>query len=570
MLSRLKTVSYMGLLSGVVVLLASPPASSRADSPWLYGIHFYGDVGASNVETMTGGKGIWSLEIVVTNSDPWWHAAVQRDIRFNHMLAQGHSIICRIEPQWGYAVPKEPDYPMATYLPQVRASAEALSDTVRIWHVGNEMNLLPEYGGDVLTAADYVDAFRQIRAEIKAVPNSLGEQLVLLGPVSPGPMAPGVRHTDGTVYLAQMCALLGHDEVDGFAIHSYAAPWLDAAQSRQDYQAGYLAQLAVIDHYGFSDKPVYITEWNRATNVDSAAEEARTAQFLHGAYTDLHAWNQRDRAHPISAACWFIYQYDANPDGWQKYSLEYLHTVHEPGADNDAWDAFNYACSLDLPTASPSPGGIEDRMLPGTPPGHDVTGTASISADSNPQYAARAIDDVIDTNHRWFSTGNVPLHWLQLDLGQERALSGFKIYHATAGGDHERYNTEAYYFESAPSAGGPWTIEEAVYTQSESDARTYLLPQHRRHVRFTIADPGSTNYAVVPEVEIYAIRLGDMDDDGDQDLHDLAGIQACTSGEGNTEHSPSCLPAHLDTDADVDAADLLEFEQLMTGPGVAL
>jgi hypothetical protein len=34
----------------------------RADSPWIYGIHWYGDPNGSVVESMSGGKGIWTLE----------------------------------------------------------------------------------------------------------------------------------------------------------------------------------------------------------------------------------------------------------------------------------------------------------------------------------------------------------------------------------------------------------------------------------------------------------------------------------------------------------------------------
>lgn len=555
-----RTAVLLGLMLCLGVGL---PLWAVADSPWLYGIHFYGEPNNGNVEVMTGGKGIWSLEIVVTNSDPWWHAGYQRDYRFQRMVDRGHTIICRIEPQWGIAVPKEPNYPMATYLSQVQASATALQDVVHIWHVGNEMNLKAEWGGDALSPTDYVDAFKQIRSAIKAVPSSLGEQIVLLGPLSPGAVA-GDRHMDSSQYLAEMCAALTTDDFDGFAIHAYGAPWASAADAREEMYANYVAQLCIIDHFGFDDKPVYLTEWNRQVNNGSAENEAQSAQFLHGAFADLHAWNQRSDGHPIIGACWFIYQYDQVV--WSDYSLEYLHTINPSGPDNDVFDAFQYACSQNYP-AGASGGSFAHISSPGTSPGSNVAPAATISANSGAATAERAIDGIIDSSHVWSSGSTPRVHWLQLDLGSEYALSGFVIHHAEAAGLPAVYNTQVVVLETAPSSDGPWTMREKLYTGGEAlTTRTLHTPLWSRYVRLTIPDGGRDPWAFIGEFELYAITPGDCDEDADFDLHDLATFQRCFRGS-DLQSLAACLCSHFDADGVVGIADAEAFFSVLTGSG---
>ncbi len=550
--------------AAVALLMLLAGARGAAASPWLYGIHFYGDPAASHAEQMSGGKPLWSLECVLTDSDVWWGAVWQRDNRFNHMRARGHTIIARIQPQWGYAVPREPTYTMADYLVKVQAAAYELRNVCHIWQVGNEMNLFAEYGGGVLTAAEYVNKFKQIRAAIKSVTSPLGPQIVLLGPVSPGPPAGGVRHTDGNVYLAQMCAALTSADLDGFGIHAYGAPWLGAADARKDLQAGYISQLCIVDHYGFSHLPVYMTEWNRATNPNSAADEAQTARFLHGAFADLAAWNQRPRAHPIGAACWFIYAFDSTT--WAQYSIEYLRTVNPPGPNNDLFDAFAFAAASNYPSVSPPPGGIPPRVTGGVPPGVNVALTATATADSALTPASRAIDGVISAGSKWTSDSVTPLHWLQLDLGSIRAVSGFVVYHAGAGGESTSYNTQCFMFETAPTAGGPWTIEGSFWNQLNFTARTLLAPRFVRHVRLFIADPGIDNHARIPEFQVYAVTPGDLDQDGDRDLADAAAFQRCFTGAGGGPTGAGCLAAQFDEDGDVDAQDWASFGAGLTGP----
>lgn len=555
------------MMIGCTLLAVAGSASvAPADSPWLYGIHWYGAPGGS-VETMTGGKGIWSLEIVQTNSDVWWSAAWQRDYRFAHMVAQGHTLIVRIERNWGETVP----YPehLAQYLSDVQTAAAELADVCHIWQIGNEMNLYGEWGGGELTAAMYVDMFQQIRAAIRAVPSSLGEQIVLLGPVSPGEVQPGVRHTEGNTYLAQMCALLAADDVDGFALHSYAAPWLDAGLARRDFQSGYLSQLAVIDQKGFADKPAYLTEWNRRVEPISDAQEAQSAQFLHGALVDLHAWNQQLGAHPVSSACWFIYQYDSGV--WAAYSIEYLHSVGPSGADNDLWDALQYACALDLPTAYPAP--VDPPLAFGPPEGTNVAPfSTAVTTDSG--TGEPAIDGVIAADSKWTSSAGTPLHWLQLDLGQLRDVTGFVVHHAGAGGEPDYFNTRTFHIETAAGPDGPWDVDGVVFNEdwADSTALVYDTPRLRRHVRLLITDPGIDNHARIPEFEVCALvsppPVGDFNGDGVADWTDFQALAFCWQGPAQT-YAPGhfCLTGDGDGDADVDLADFALFQPAYADAG---
>jgi hypothetical protein len=370
----------------------------------------------------------------------------------------------------------------------------------------------------------------------------------------------GVRHTEGNDYLGQMCDLLGSDEVDGFAIHGYAAPWHDAVTSRGEYQAGYLSQLAVLDNAGFAAQPVFITEWNRRVEPIDDYNEAQSAQFLHGALLDLHTWNQR-HVREISAACWFIYQYDSG--GWANYSIEYLHGVGPGGADNDLWDAFQYACTLNLPTAYPSP--TSPEMNDDVPVGANVApASTSVSTDSGDGWLA--IDGVISAGSKWTSAGTPAPHWLQLDLGGGRLVTGFVVRHAGAGGEPSYYNTRTFLLETATDAAGPWDVPAMVFNQDSADssARTYILEARAiRHVRLTITDPGIDDYARIPEFEVYAASpFGDFDEDGDVDWDDALMFMFCMQGPDDA-YVPghACTRGDADDDWDLDLADFAAFQQ---------
>jgi len=542
--------------TALVAVLLLAASAHAADSPWLYGIHWYGDPATGTVEQMTGGKGIWSLEIVQTNSDIWWGAAWQRDNRFNTMLARDHSIICRLERNWGEGVPF-PEH-LAQYLLDVQTAAQALSGVCHIWQVANEMNLYSEWGGNELTPAAYADAYRQIRAAIKSVASPLGEQIVLVGPLSPGDAIAGVRHTGSNEYLAALCDLLAPTEVDGFALHAYAAPWNSVADSRAEFAAAYQTQLAILDDRGFAAYPVYLTEWNRSTDPINDTNEATSAQFLQGALTDLHAWNEMTGAHPITSACWFIYNYDSG--GWANYSISYLHGLGPAGPAHDLWDALQYACTQNYPAGCPTV--FTPRLAPGQPAGTNVATGATATTDSG--NGQLAIDGSVSVASKWTSAGSPPLHWLQLDLGAVRQVTGFVVRHAGAAGEPTSYNTTAWQIRTAPAAAGPWEVDGTVYNAAAENvtARQYAAPRALRYVQLVITDAGTDNYARIPEFEVYAIPLtGDYNNDGTVSWTDLPNFIYCFKGPTRTyAASHTCTRGDADGDLDVDLADFATLQ----------
>lgn len=332
------------LRATILSLVFAAGCAMAADSPWLYGIHWYGSTGVTEVEAMTGGKGIWTLEIVIGNDTSQVSA-------FRTMVSRGHTIICRIQPAWGMNVPR-PDE-LNFYLAQVETVARAYADTVHIWQIGNEPNLYLEYGGQELTAEQYIAMYKPIRQRIKTVTSPLGEQIVLVAAVSPGKVLPNVRHTHGSDYTAGMCQALGPNDTDGFTIHSYGDPEKPAAEALQEFHDSYAELLGVIDANGFAQYPVYMTEWNRRVFPINDANEAQSAQFLSGAFDDLAAWNANPANHPVICACWFVY---APVEQWTTYSIRYLRDVNPRGAANDLYDAFTISCTKDYPAGrDPSP-----------------------------------------------------------------------------------------------------------------------------------------------------------------------------------------------------------------------
>jgi hypothetical protein len=554
----------------VAIVVLGTAGLLRADSPWIYGIHWYGDPNGSVVESMSGGKGIWTLETVLPQSDPWWQASGQL-WKFQQIVARGHTIICRLEPNWGKAIPL-PGEDFNAYLADVQATAQLLSDVVHVWQIGNEMNLYAEWGGNELDAATYIAAFKQIRATIKGVTSSLGEQIVLVGPVSPGGVAGGVRHTAGGVYISQMCSALTDGDFDGFALHAYGAPWLNQADARADLQSGYTSQLSVIDSAGFPHKPVYITEWNRRVDPISDANEQQSAQFLHGAFTDLHNWNNTPGAHPIVCACWFIY---ANDPGWSNYSIAYLRGVGPSGQNNDLWDAMQYACTLNYPAVYPSANPPDTPMVDAFPPGTNIAGealTVTTSSDFDANNAgAYAIDGVTAADSKWTSTNTSPPHWLALDFGTARNLCGMVVRHAETGGEFPFFNTSAFQLETADDGGGPWTMQAQVANPAQApvSTRTFRGTTPTRHVRLFITDPGIDNYARIPEFEVYAALPGDADCDGTVDRGDLAVLVDCLGGPGALSPGDPCdanrfFVFDMDRDGDVDLHDYQALQTAVT------
>ncbi|GAB4319392.1 MAG: hypothetical protein Kow0059_13370 [Candidatus Sumerlaeia bacterium] len=312
------------------------------DARWIYGVHWYSDDPLSGeVEELTGGKGIYVLEIVLTDpgapAHDRWPA---QKAAFEAIHAKSHTLIIRVQADWGRIVPHPGDpYSTDAFVDDCRRMAEDLRWVCHIWQIGNEMNIAGEWGGQLLPPDAYVDVYRRVRAAIHSVWSPLGPQRVLLGPVSPGGIVPDVRPVEGLDYLARILERLSPGECDGLALHAYAEPCPNWECGLEGFQDIVTEQLELMDEMGFRRLPVYITEFNKHMPLDKPGEEIIAAGFIRQAYRWLDEWNSGRGRHNIITACWFVYPAGR---GWDDYSLQFWHTPGE-APDKDAWAAFQAA-----------------------------------------------------------------------------------------------------------------------------------------------------------------------------------------------------------------------------------
>jgi hypothetical protein len=325
-------------------LLSVATAQAQAgDSPYVYGIHWYGDAQSSDVEEMSGGLPLWVLETVCLYEDG--ASLKAQEAKFRAVAAKGHTLVLRVQPRWGWAIP--PPQERAKYLDDLEAVAREAAPYCRHWQIGNEMNLFDEYGKQRLEPDDYASFYREARERLRRVTSPRGPIMALVGPVSPGGFFNEVRFMDGWRYLDEVCRALGPGGADGFAIHAYGAHWKDMRGALEDFRECYRQQVHVLDSTGFSTAPVYLLEWNRqSTPKDNPAQEAISAAFLQSVFLDLQAWNAQAAAHPIVCATWFIYD---DAPGWEIFSILHLKGHNPRGPASDLWDAFQASCRLGIP-----------------------------------------------------------------------------------------------------------------------------------------------------------------------------------------------------------------------------
>jgi len=197
----------------------------------------------------------------------------------------------------------------------------------------------------------------------------------------------------------------------------------------------------------------------------------------------------------------------------------------------------------------------------------------------NPDYTGdKAIDDLLTT--KWTSTALASTHWLALDLGQERQITGFRPQLAGTGGEWSLFNIKHYLLQTGPSLNGPWSTIFDVNNENQINAVTSSCdtPVAARYVRLYADDCGVDNYARLPEFVVIGDPgpYGDLDADGDVDLADAALFQCCFSGSGNPHPGGvggcDCAGANLEQgpldppSGDVDFDDFLRFVAFLGGP----
>ncbi|WP_223592468.1 endo-beta-N-acetylglucosaminidase [Neobacillus bataviensis] len=129
---------------------------------------------------------------------------------------------------------------------------------------------------------------------------------------------------------------------------------------------------------------------------------------------------------------------------------------------------------------------------------------AIASGQCAPTEAAKyAFDGKVTDNSKWCTLGNAP-HWLQVDLGNQFALSKFVIRHAQAGGEPQAFNTQAFRIEVSTD-GVNWTEAVKVTDNTAAVSEHSIALTNARYVRLWIDKPtqGGDTAARIFEFEVH-------------------------------------------------------------------
>lgn len=501
-LSFTRPLLYAAMALG---LLAFSTVQTRGESPYLYGVHWWGYTSGQPIDDGPAdlldcpAYGGWACETVLTHSASWWSAAhfspLYQDLHSNKNV----SIMTRIDYDWGQTVPSptNPDY--TSWPASCSGVVNTLRHGCRIWVVGNEPNILGEgnnWPDSQVTPAGYAQIYRNVRNAIRnASPSPLGPHVVLVAGASPGGEIPGVRWMDGDQWLGQVIDHIPNDEIDGFAIHAYGG-------TLAQFETSYQATLALIDSKGLQDRGVYMTEWNRAAVPSQPSSEADSAQFCRDAFASVNAWNQTENRHNIVCMTWFVYDANQQASGsWNAYAIEYWRDNGYPlGDSRNLYTAFQEAVQLRYPAGLVGTRGVAAAFSASPTCGH-------------PPLVVQFTDESMGTIDNW--------EW---DFGDGQTST-------------ERHPVH-------------------TYTQPGSYDVTLSVSGQGSH---SVTEPGFITVLHQP---------GDFDDDGDVDQEDFGRFQRCLSGSGNPQTDSSCMRARMDDDLDVDESDILLFVGCYSGPGV--
>lgn len=370
--------NFRFIFLAVFTACAAALSGQTPDPSWIYGIHWYGNTNGiqvgdlTDVETMTGGKGIWVLENMMLDGPshgeswevPWQTSPLDKTLpgyKYFHarkvMEQKGHSIVWRLAPWWGSEIPSPTDsYTSATFADDCKYAANILRNHTHIWQIGNELNLGvgTTNWSTHPTPADYAGVYVACRDKIhEVVPNTVpATQVVLMQPNAPGVML-GDMFMDSSEFLwRQIEAVSDKAKIDGFSLHSYTI----AGQSDNYYIDAFWdeirEQLMIIDEQGLGDRPTFISEW--AMYMPTDADTTAGAQFLHRAYQHMATWNGGTGGqipgttnHNILGATWFVYPPDTG-GSWEHFSLAGKKLTAGNSYENNPWLSFQHACSLNL------------------------------------------------------------------------------------------------------------------------------------------------------------------------------------------------------------------------------
>lgn len=341
--------------------------NNSANNELLMGLHFAGPVDDDLKDLISGrglGQKIFTTEVYASmNQDPE-DSGFQDNMRsyitgyLKPLVDIGFIPIVRIDHIWGEVVPKFlPDgkideEAVSRYAGAFRKFAEIAAENgvpVRHFIVGNEMNLRGEAKGfedGYLPEWYYAYVYDKVVREMQSLP---GPVEVLVGGLSPGSLEAAPDHSApdegwfNQVYSRDVYGYLENLVVEikkldtpdvAFSLHAYA----DFNPSN-NYSTSFMwtlrRQLGIINSShevvgkegdarkvpGFSNAPVYITEWNRHTPQEHPTgrvyQETATSGFMLRVAEHIERWNTNQELWDTKSQKWLTY----DPDG-------YLHNFH--------------------------------------------------------------------------------------------------------------------------------------------------------------------------------------------------------------------------------------------------
>lgn len=321
------STKYLTLLISLMVT-----AAARADSPWLYGIHWWGYTQGQNIDTTPAGLldcpayGGWDLETVLTHNGYTWGPWYILPLYLHLTMQQNMTMITRIDYRWDETVPAPANPDHAGWPADVVNLVDTLADGCHLWVIGNEPNhvgIWANWLDGTISPEAYADIYTSVRHAVHDTARSsrLGPHRVLFTAVAP--------NATSNEWLAQAIDHVPAGLIDGFTIHAYG-------RMDPSFHDIYTSILAVIDQKGYADRPVYMTEMGYYATPGQLQEEADAARFSRDAFADVHAWNQVPGHHNIVSMMWFVYDADQQGMGvWDGFSIEYYRDHGVPLGDPD-------------------------------------------------------------------------------------------------------------------------------------------------------------------------------------------------------------------------------------------
>ncbi|MDI6783702.1 MAG: discoidin domain-containing protein [bacterium] len=350
------------------------------------------------------------------------------------------------------------------YLPFVQLAVNQLKDHTAIfaWELGNELT-------DIKNPKNIYSFALEVSSTIKSIDTS---HMVTTGFI-------GIDHTQ-----------LGEDT--GFNL--YSSPYLDFItqhsyngddQSQNWAVHSRLQKPLIIEEYGWNS-----TYGNRTTNT----------------LTQLNKWLDTRAARGFMQ--W----------GYQAQSYDIGDGDNVVGMDRYAYTDYNEMFSIYSTRAVQFAAITTTRPTHLAPTGTNIAGLSSAwqtDSDYSSSYTGdKAFDGIISGASKWCSNGNPPPHWLAINLGQPRYLSGFKVQLAGAADEWIIFNFKNFEIQSGSSLTGPWTTEFTVDNspQFSSVNCLYDTPKQLQYLRLYITNCGVDNYARLPEFEVYESEITEVTD----------------------------------------------------------